>query len=198
MIVRVAVYGPVAVGVNVKVCEQVALAAILVQAPALVKAAAFVPDGAMLLTVMLAEPTFLMVRVWVALAVLMIWFPNDTLAGVTEMIGAAAPPAPDRLMTVGDPGAFDAMLRLAALAPMVVGLKVEEIVQVELGATNVQPFVEVKADASVPVIATPVTDRFVVPVFVTLTTDAALEVLIGWLTKVRLVGEIDIPGPSSV
>ena len=71
MIVRVAVFDPVAVGWNVKVWEQVALVAIVVQLPVLVKAAAFVPDSAMLLTVIAAEPMFLMVKVWVVLAVLM-------------------------------------------------------------------------------------------------------------------------------
>ena len=179
LIVRVAVFGPVTVGVNVKVCEHVALAAIVAQVPAFVKAAAFVPDSAMLLTVMLAEPMFLMVRVWVALAVLMNWLPNDTLAGVSEMMGAAAPPVPDRLTIVGDAGAFDAMLRLAVLAPVVVGLKDIETVQFALGATVAQPFVDVKEDASVPVIETPDTNRLAVPVFETVITDAALCVLIG-------------------
>ena len=106
-------------------------------------------------------------------------------------------PVPDRMTTVGELGTFVAMLRLATLEPVVVGLKVAEIVHTAPGATNVQPFVEVKAEASVPVTATPVTDRFVVPEFVTVITEAALVVLIGWLTKVRLVGETDIAGPST-
>ena len=70
MIVRVAVFDPVAVGWNVKVWEQVALVAIVVQLPVLVKAAVFVPDSTMLLTVIAAEPMFLRVKVWVVLAVL--------------------------------------------------------------------------------------------------------------------------------
>ena len=198
MIVRVAVFGPATVGLNVKVCEQVPLIAIFLQVPVVVKAAAFVPDTTMLLTVMLAEPTFLMVTVWDALAVLINWSLKETLAGVTEIMGAAEPPVPERLTTVGEPGAFDTILRLAALVPVVVGLKVTETVQDALGATVVQPFVGVKEEASVPVTVTPVTDRLAVPKFVTVTTEATLCVLIGWLTKVRLVGETDIAEPSTV
>jgi hypothetical protein len=196
LIVRVAIFDPVAVGLNVKVWEQVALIAIVVQFPVLVKAAAFVPDNAMLLTVMDADPMFLMVRVWDTLVVLMNWLPNDKAEGVTEMMGAAEPPVPDSPTTIGDPGAFEAMLKFAAFAPVVVGLKVTDTVHAALGATVVQPFVGVKDDASVPVTDTPVTDRLAVPVLVIVTVDAALGVLIGWLANVTLIGDAEIPGDN--
>ena len=122
--------------------------------------------------------------------------PKDTLAGVTEMMGAAGPPVPDRLTTVGEPTALDVILRLAVLVPNVVGLKDTETVQVKLGATVVQPYVGVKEEASVPVTATPVTERFAVPVFVRVIADATLDVLIGWLTKVSCEGEADVAGDS--
>jgi hypothetical protein len=121
---------------------------------------------------------------------------KDTLAGVTEMMGAAGPPVPERLTTVGEPAALDVILKFAVLAPNVVGLKTTETVQVKLGATVVQVLVGMKDDASVPETITPVTDRFALPVFVKVTTDAAVDVLIGWLTKVRLEGDAKIAGVS--
>ena len=63
MMVSVAKFGPVALGLKVRVCEQVALAAIVAQVPVFMKAVAFVPDSAMLLTVMDAEPMFFIVNV---------------------------------------------------------------------------------------------------------------------------------------
>ena len=111
-------------------------------------------------------------------------------------MGAAGPAVPNRLTIVGEPEAFETMLRLAVLAPVVVGLKATETVQVALGATVAQPFVGVKEEASVAVAETPVIDRLALPVLVIVTVDAALAVLIGWLAKVTLVGDTEIPGDS--
>ncbi len=69
MMVSVALFAPAVVGLKVMLSVQVALTATLVHVPLLRKAAALVPESAMLLIVSGAEPVFLIARVWAALVV---------------------------------------------------------------------------------------------------------------------------------
>ena len=116
--------------------------------------------------------------------------PKDRLVAESPMIGAAALPVPDRLTeTEGVPEAVEAMARFAAFAPVVVGLKVREMVQLALAATaDEQPLVAVNAAASVPLTVSPVTWKLVVPALLTVMVWVPLVVLIGLLPKDRVDG----------
>jgi hypothetical protein len=196
LIVSVALAGPAAVGLKLKDVVQVALTATRVQLPVRTKAVAFGPDSTKLLMVIGAEPVFRMAKACVALVVPTNWSLKARAEGVRVMIGAAATPVPDNGTVVGELGAFEVMTTEADFTPSVVGLNDIAIVQLPLGATVAQPFVGVKDVASIPVTVTPVTDKLALPVLVIVTVDAALAVLIGWLTKVTLTGDKETPGES--
>jgi hypothetical protein len=160
-----------------------------------VKTAALVPDKALLLMASAAEPVLEMVSVRPALVVPTNWLPKEKLLAESPMIGAAALPVPERLTEIdGVPEAVDAMLRVAVLAPVVVGRKVRLMVQLAPAATVEQPLLAVKAAAPVPLIVMPVTWKLAPPALLTAMVWALLVVLIGLLAKDRLVGETAMAG----
>ena len=183
---------------NVTEIVQVALGATVAQVLAGAKAAASGPDTVTPETTRLALPVLVSVTTEAVDVVFSASLANVRLDGVRLTAGDVTP-VPDRPTRVGDPVTLDAMLRLAVLAPAVVGVNVTEIVQVALGATVAQVVDLAKAAASGPDTVMPVIDRLALPVVVTVKFEAALVVLTDCPAKVPLVGETEIPGvPTAV
>src|SRR5207245_6587101 len=102
----------------------------------------------------------------------------------------AVVPIPFRLTFCGLPAALSVTLSAALRVPLAVGLKVTLIVQLA-PAANELPHVWVwaKSPALVPVIATPLMLREVVPTLVSVAVFAALVVPMATVPKFKLVGE---------
>jgi hypothetical protein len=110
---------------------------------------ALVPVKEMLMPVSVVVPRFCSVTVRAELVVLIRWFPNEMLAGVTE----TDTPVPDRTTVCGLPVASSVIEIEAERAPLAVGLKVTLIVQFEPPASVApQVVVRAKSPALVPVI----------------------------------------------
>jgi len=114
-----------------------------------------------------------------------------------------AAPVPESGTTVGLPGAFDAMLKLADCRPIAVGAKVTLMVQEAPAATLEHAFVCAKLAAFVPVIVMPLTVSVAVPVLVTVTGWAPLVVPVACTANVRpagltlMVGAVPVPDSAT-
>ena len=89
--------------------------------------------------------------------------------------------------------ALSVKLRFPFSVPVVVGVKVTFSVHVPFGAMG-EAVMQLPDTAKLPVVATPVTLRSAVPLFVRVTLFAVLVVLTTWFAKVRLVVERLTPG----
>src|SRR5256712_3397797 len=140
----------------------------------------------------LVVPTLVRVTVFAGLVVPMATVPKLRLVGESF----AVVPIPLTGTFCGLPAALSVTLSAALRVPLAVGLKVTLIVQLA-PAANELPHVWVwaKSPALVPVIATPLMLREVVPTFVIVAVFAALVVPMATVPKFKLVGEsfADVP-----
>jgi hypothetical protein len=175
---------PVVEGVKVTVMVQLALAA-RVPAPTgqvlvWAKSLALVPVSPMLLMVRGAVPLLVSVTLFPALVVPMSWVPNARLVGLRVTAGAV--PVPVRATVCGLPLALSVIEREAVSLPLMVGLKVTEMVQLVPAAivAELPPFrhesVSAKSPALVPVSPMLLMLRSALPLFVKVTVWAALVV----------------------
>jgi hypothetical protein len=166
-----AVFAPDPGGLNFTPIVQVAPAATAAEQPLLPieKAAVLAPVSVTPLTVSDVVPVFLTVIVCAVLVVPPAWVPNDRFVGLTDTVGPAATPVPDRPTSVGLPGALLAMLNEADFAPDPGGLNVTPILQKPPAAiAAVQPLLVIEnATVFAPVNVTPLTDNDAVPVLCT-------------------------------
>jgi hypothetical protein len=114
-----------------------------------------------------------------ALAVLSAWLAKVSAVGASVAVGVpAAAPVPDSVTDCGLPVALSAMETDALRAPLAVGLKVTLIVQLAEAATlDPQVLVCEKSPAFVPPMVTPLIVNAAAPVFDSVITCAALDVL---------------------
>src|SRR5258705_113228 len=99
-------FAPTPGGLNVTPIVQVAPAATAAEQLllAIEKAAVLAPVSVTPLADSDTVPVFLTVIVCAALVVPPAWLPNDRLVGLTDIVGPAATPVPDRPTSVGLPG----------------------------------------------------------------------------------------------
>ena len=189
--VSVADRAPEAVGVNVILMVQLALAAKL--APQLLvcaKSPLLTPAMLMLVRLNAAVPLLVSVTAWAALPIPTDWLPNAIDVG--ESVAAGAPPVPERTSVCGLPGASSAITSVADRVPAAVGVNVTLMVQLEFGAMVApQAFVDGKSLLFTPPMV--MLDRFsgAPPVFVSVTVCAALAVPTDWLEKASALGASD-------
>jgi hypothetical protein len=186
-----AVRAPDAVGLNVTLIVQLALAASeaghwLVCA----KSPAFAPVTEMPVTVSAALPEFVSVTVCAGLVVFNACEPNVNEVGASVTTGAlAAAPVPVSGTVCGLPVALSANETAAVRAPDAVGLNVTLIVQFAFAASDAgHVFVCAKSPRLVPVTVTPEIVNAAVPVFVTVIACAGLVVFSACDANVKLVG----------
>lgn len=119
------------------------------------------------------------------LVILMTWLAKVRLEGA--MVAMGAMPVPLRLTDCGLVGSESVIVRLAASAPEICGLKVTLMVQFR-PAARLEPhvFVSMKSFWPVPVMSMLVIERAVELLFVSVTLVAALVVPTSWLGKVTL------------
>jgi hypothetical protein len=200
VIVRLAMRGPVAVGLNVTVTTQVDAGAMLLptQVVVLVKSPLLAPPIFTALTVSGPVPLLVIVTVWLALAVVMFWLPNARLA--VESVAPGTVPVPLSATACGDVAALSAIVKLAERFPAIVGANVTVIVQVAAGAIllPMQVFVLLKSAPLVPATVTALTVNAAFPLLVIVIAWPALVVPIFWLANVRLTGESMTPGASAI
>lgn len=105
-------------------------------------------------------------------------------------------PLPPRVIACGLPGALSAIVMAPARAPLAVGVKVMEIMQVPLGATLAG---QLSVSAKSPLLWMLVIFNAAFPGFVSVTTcGGALVVPTNWSTKATLVVERLTAGPEGV
>src|SRR6266481_759747 len=202
--VTAATRAPPAVGLNVTVIVQFALAArdepqVLVS----MKSPGFVPPGAMLVIARAVPPLFVTVTICDALDT-----PETVAANVSVFAESIAVgctwPVPINAMECGFPGASSLITIEADLAPAAAGVNFTLKVQTALTAIEAtQSFVCVKSFAFAPVIEIPSMLRTAVPVFVSVIICAALCVPTPCAVNVTLVVEnvatgAAVPVPLSV
>jgi hypothetical protein len=163
-----ALRAPVAVGLNVTLIVQLALAAselphVLVCA----KSPGSRPASVMLVIVIAVVPTFFRVAVMTELVVPTVTFPKLRLVGVSS----AVVPVPLSGTCCGLPAALSVTVRFALRAPVVVGLNVRLTVQLAAAARELPQVVAVsgKSPASAPVTAMLLIVSVVVPMLVRVT-----------------------------
>jgi hypothetical protein len=184
---RAAVRVPLAVGLNVTLMLQLApVANELPQVWVCAKSPALVPVIAIPLIVKLVVPTLLSVTVSAGLDVPRATVPKLRLVGESF----AVVPIPIRLTFCGLPAALSVTLRAAVRVPLAVGLNVILMLQLAPVANELpQVWVCAKSPALVPVIAIPLIVKVVVPILVSVTGFAGLDVPRATVPKLRLVGE---------
>lgn len=124
-----------------------------------------------------AFPEFVTVSVCAALEVPSVVEGNDGAAGEKETAGTVAMPVPLRRSVWGEDAASSVITRFAARDPAALGVKTSEIVQLADGATGApQLFVKLKSEALGPLSETEETCNGAVPVFMTVSVCAELEV----------------------
>jgi hypothetical protein len=156
----------------------------------IVKSPGFVPLSVTELMVNGAVPPFVNVTAWLTLAVLTVWTANERLVGASVAVGTPANPVPLNPAVCGEPVALSAIVKLALLVPVAVGLNVTVKLQAAPTATLLpQAFVTLKSPAFVPLIVTEEIVKAISPLFVSVTVWPALVVPTFWLPNERLEGE---------
>jgi guanyl-specific ribonuclease Sa len=185
-----AVAAPTAVGVKVTEMAQEALAASeLPQVLDWAKTEAFVPVKEKPLMDKAAVPVFLRAMVCVAEVAPTLVELKVRLVG--ERLTAGTPtPVPMTETDCGEADALSATLSEAETAPTAVGLKVTEMAQEALAASELPQVLDwAKTEAFVPVKETPLMDKAAVPVFLSVMVCAAAVEPTLVAAKVRVVGE---------
>jgi len=191
---RLAVRVPVAAGLNSTETVQVAAAASVVPhvVADLRKELASVPVMVSDVSVRVAVPEFLTVTTCAAVVEPTVVEAKVRLVGDNVTAGAAAAaPVPVRAAVCGEPVALSAIVRLAVRVPVAAGLNSTETVQVAAAARVVpQVVADLRKElASVPVMVSEVRVAVAVPVFLTVTTCAAVVEPTVVEAKVSEVGE---------
>jgi hypothetical protein len=88
-------------------------------------------------TLRAAVPVLDKVTVWAALVLPAAWPVKVSEDGLSEAAGIRATPVPLRAAVCGDPDALSVTVSVPVRAPAAVGVKVTEIVQLPLAATDV-------------------------------------------------------------
>jgi hypothetical protein len=193
-----AVREPAAVGVNVKLTVQLALAFTLPpQVLVSAKSPLLVPVIAILERESAAVPLLVSVTFCATLVVFTVWLAKVRLVGdkVTAGVPPALAPVPVRETVCGLPVALSVMETFALREPAAVGLNVTFTVQLALAFTlPPQVLVAEKSPLFVPVIVMLVRERAAEPLLVSVTPCAALVVFTVWLAKVKLPGDIKTAG----
>ena len=173
-----AVRAPVAVGLNATLIVQFAPAATVPQVLVSEKSPLFAPVMATEVTESAALPLLVSVTVCgVPLVVPTGWFANASDAGDNVAAGAPPTPVPVRLTDCGELLALSVMVTDAVRAPFVVGLKVTLMVQpAPTAMVAPQLLVCEKSPLLVPVTAMLVLVRDAVPLLVSVTVCATLDV----------------------
>ena len=164
---RLAVRAPVAPGAKVTLTVQVPPAATGVVQPVAANSDASAPVTVRPVTVSGPVPVLVTVTVCAADVVPTAWPPKARVAGATATCGAV--PVPVRSTTGAAPGASEATVSVAALAPAVVGGNVTSTVHVAPGATAAAQPVAANCAASVPPTVSADTVSGAEPVLVTVT-----------------------------
>ena len=186
----VAVRIPMALGLKVRVIVQVFPAA--TEVPQLLlsrKSALFVPPTVMPVMLKAVAPKF------VKVAELTLVVPSTTVGYVMLAVDSfTSDPVPVSAIDCGLPTALSVIITLPVRVPTAVGVKVTEIVHLAPAITALpQVLVSLKS----PLAAILEMFRVAVPVFVSVTTLAALVVLRSWVANVRLVLDNCTFGPAT-
>jgi len=187
-----AVRAPDAVGLNVTLIVQFALAASDAgQALLSAKSPAFAPVSEMPVIASAALPEFVSVTVCAGLAVFSASEPNVSEVGASVTAGAvAAAPVPVSGTVCGLPVALSPTETAALRAPVAVGLNVTLIVQFAFAASDAgHAFVSAKSPGFAPVSVTPEIVSAAVPEFVSVIVCAALVVFNACDANVKVAGE---------
>ena len=115
------------------------------------------------------------------------WLPNARELG--ERVTAEVVPVPLRLTVCGLPAALSAIVSVALLVPVAVGVKATLTVQLPLGATAEPQPVRAKSPLLVPDTVRLLMPRGAAPTLVTVTLWGALAMPTAWLEKFSDAGD---------